>query len=53
MSEKEHYAKRYCYRYTFSFKIECSTFVSNYVHRISGNQNKTQHFCWSCYNKVF
>ena len=52
MSEKEHHSKHYCYRYTFSSKIECGICDSNYVHRISGNQKGKKYFYWSCYNKV-
>ena len=52
MSEKEHHSKHYCYRYTFSSKIECGICDSNYAHRISGNQKGKQYFYWSCYNKV-
>ena len=52
ISGKEHHSKHYCYRYTFSSKIECGICGSNYVHRISGNQKGKQYFYWSCYNKV-
>ena len=52
MSEKEHHSKHYCYRYTFSSKIECGICGSNYVHRISCNQKGKKYFYWSCYNKV-
>ena len=52
MSEKEQHFKHYCYRYTFSSKIECGICGSTYVHRISGKQNEKQYFYWSCYDKV-
>ena len=52
MSEKEQHSKHYCYRYTFSSKIECGICGSTYVHRISGKQNEKQYFYWSCYDKV-
>lgn len=52
MSEKEHHSEHYCYRYTFSSKIECGICGSSYVHRISGKQKEKQYFYWSCYDKV-
>ena len=52
MSDSQHHAKHYCYRYTFSSKIECGICGSSYVHRISGKQKEKQYFYWSCYDKV-
>lgn len=52
MSEKEQHSKHYCYRYTFSSKIECGICGASYVHKISGNQKEKQYFYWSCYDKV-
>lgn len=52
MPEKEQHSKHYCYRYTFSSKIECGICSSAYVHRISGKQKEKQYFYWSCYDKV-
>lgn len=52
MPEKEQHSKHYCYRYTFSSKIECGICGSTYVHRISGKQKEKQYFYWSCYDKV-
>ena len=44
MSDSQHHAKHYCYRYTFSSKIECGICGSSYVHRISGKQKEKQYF---------
>lgn len=52
MSDSQHHAKHYCYRYTFSSKIECGICGASYVHRISGKQKEKQYFYWSCYDKV-
>ena len=52
LSGKSQHSKHYCYRYTFSSKIECGICGSNYVHRTSGNKKEKQYFYWSCYNKV-
>lgn len=48
MSGKCQHSKHYCYRYTFSSKIECGICGSNYVHRTSGNKKELN----KLYNEV-
>ena len=52
MPDSHQHQKHYCYRYTFSSKIECGICGTNYVHRVSGKKTDKQYFYWSCYNKV-